>query len=235
VDAHTREGVRFNRRFLDFCEHYGVAPFAAPPYWPRAKGKVERGVGYVKGSFLEGRRFTDLDDLNRQLDCWIDGVANVRIHGTTGERPCDRWQRELKNLRAYERVPAYDTRPVVVRKVMRDSYIRYSGVFYSVDPVAVGKSVIVKAAGERIGDLFEVYLGSQLVASHRLKPSGSPRVTDPEHERKIRMLTRGRKAVRSRELKFEQILPDEELEIPMPEVQNRSLELYEQLVAGGAL
>lgn len=187
VDAHTKEGVRFNRRFLDFCEHYGVTPFAAPPYWPRAKGKVERGVGYVKGSFLEGRCFTDLGDLNRQLDCWLDGTANVRIHGTTGERPCERWQWEQKELRAYERVPAYDTRPVEVRKVMRDSYICYGRVFYSVDPVAVGQTVVVKAAGERIGDPFEVYLGSQLVASHRLKPSRSPRVTDPEHEGKIRM------------------------------------------------
>jgi transposase len=234
VDAHTKEGVRFNRKFLDFCEHYGVVPFAAPPYWPRAKGKVERGVGYLKGSFLEGRRFTDVEDLNRQLEVWLDTVANVRVHGTTGERPCERWQREQKSLRAYEGVPGYDTRPVEVRKVMRDSYIRYGGVFYSVDPVAVGQSVIVKAASERIGDPFEVYLGSQLVASHRLKESGSPRVTDPDHERKIRMLTRGRKAVRGRRVKFEQILADgEELQIPVPEVQTRSLQFYEQLVPGG--
>jgi len=37
---------------------------ACPPYWPRAKGKVERGVGYIKHSFLEGREFGDMDDLN---------------------------------------------------------------------------------------------------------------------------------------------------------------------------
>jgi len=189
----------------------------------------------VKGSFLEGRRFTDLGDLNRQLECWLDGTANVRIHGTTGDRPCERWQREQKELRAYQGVPAYDTRPVEVRKVMRDSYICYGRVFYSVDPVGVGQTVVVKAAGERIGDPFEVYLGSELVASHRLKPSGSPRVTDPEHDGKIRMLTRGKNAVRGRRVEFEQILPDEELQIPMPEVQIRSLELYEQLVPGGAL
>ncbi|MHB1443940.1 MAG: hypothetical protein ACYCXO_14525, partial [Candidatus Humimicrobiaceae bacterium] len=41
----------FNRAFLDFCDHYGVMPQAAPPYWAQVKGKVERGVGYVKGSF----------------------------------------------------------------------------------------------------------------------------------------------------------------------------------------
>ena len=59
--------VRWNRTFLDFADHHGFVPSACPPYWPRAKGKVERGVGYIKTSFLEGRAFANLDDLNHQL------------------------------------------------------------------------------------------------------------------------------------------------------------------------
>lgn len=81
VEHRDGEGVRFNGAFLDFCEHHGIQPWAAPPYWPRVKGKVERGVGYVKWSFLEGRSFVDLDDLNRQLEAWLAAVANVRVHG----------------------------------------------------------------------------------------------------------------------------------------------------------
>jgi len=38
VEQHDCNGVRFNRKFLDFCEHYGTLPVAAPPYWPRVKG-----------------------------------------------------------------------------------------------------------------------------------------------------------------------------------------------------
>jgi len=38
--------VRFNRKFLDFADHYGFLPVAAPPYWPRVKGKVERYIDY---------------------------------------------------------------------------------------------------------------------------------------------------------------------------------------------
>jgi transposase len=59
VEAHTQEGVRYSAEFLDFCGHYEVLAVATPPYWPRAKGTVERGVGYGKRSFLEGRSFTD--------------------------------------------------------------------------------------------------------------------------------------------------------------------------------
>jgi len=46
-------------------------------------------VKYVKNSFLTGRSFTTLDDLNGQLEAWLDHTANVRKHGTTGERPVE--------------------------------------------------------------------------------------------------------------------------------------------------
>ena len=36
------------------------------PRRPRTKGKVERPFGYVKGNFLCGRRFHDIEDLNAQ-------------------------------------------------------------------------------------------------------------------------------------------------------------------------
>jgi hypothetical protein len=234
VDSHTREGVRFNKGFLDFCDHYEVTPCATPPYWPRSKGKVERGVGYVKRSFLEGRVFVDLDDLNRQADHWVDTVANVRVHGTTGERPCDRYHRETEALKSYEAAPVYESRPVEVRKVMNDSYIRYGGVFYSVEPVAVGQSVVVKADSDRIGAGFEVYLGSERVAVHRRRAPGSPRVTDPEHGEKIRRLVRQGKAVRGRQVRYLQIAPSwHVIGFDSPEVETRSLDLYEQLLQGG--
>jgi len=235
VDEHTREGVRFNRGFLDFCEHYGVRPCATPPYWPRSKGKVERGVGYVKRSFLEGRVFAELDDLNRQADQWVDGVANVRIHGTTGERPCDRYLDEIETLGRYDRAPVYDARPVEIRKVMNDSYIRYGGVFYSAQPVAVGQSVVVKATSDRIGDEFEVYLGKERVAVHRRRAPGSPRVTATEHEEKIRWLVRQGKAVKGRQVRYLQITLDwDVIGFESPEVETRSLDLYEQVLQGGS-
>jgi transposase len=236
IEGRSGEGIRFNGGFLDFCEHYGVVPLVTPPYWPRAKGKVERGVGYVKRSFLEGRVFVDLADLNRQADHWVDMVANVRVHGTTGERPCDRYLRETASLRRYEAVPVYDSRPMEIRKVMSDSHIRYQGVFYSVDPVAVGRSVVVKAASERVGDEFEVYLGGELVAVHRRRAAGSPRVTLEEHGRKIRQQVRRGKAVRGRQVRFVQVASEEVgwEYFAVPEVQTRSLELYEQVLRGGS-
>ena len=56
------------------------------PADPEAKGLVERANGYLETSFLPGRTFEDVDDLNQQLRAWLKR-ANQRIHGTTRIRP----------------------------------------------------------------------------------------------------------------------------------------------------
>jgi transposase len=37
-----------------------------------AKGRVESGVKYVRGNFWPTTHFTDLADLNRQAQTWVD-------------------------------------------------------------------------------------------------------------------------------------------------------------------
>ena len=191
VDQHdvSTGVVRWNDEFLDFVDHYGVLPVASPPYWPRVKGKVERGVGYVKTSFLEGRAFSDLEDLNRQLERWLEAVANVRLHGTTSERPVDRYRAEAAELRQAGAVPAYDTRPVAIRKVGADCYLSFEGVRYSLPPETAGHTVTVRPDERR--DALSVYLGSELVVEHRRPAAGVRVVTLPEHAEAIRALTRG--------------------------------------------
>lgn len=242
VDQHDAAtgSVRWNRTFLDFAEHHGFVPAASPPYWPQAKGKVERGIGYLKKSFLEGRSFTDLEDLNRQLEVWLDSVANVRVHGTTGERPVDRHARERERLTPLASIPHYDTRPVELRVVHRDSHIRYRGVDYSVDPEAVGHTVAVRPEGEAVGSWFSVFLGEDRVARHRRRPKGASRVTLSGHRSAIRTLTRGdgEKARRrhGRQPRFVQEATPEEAAATLerihrsaPSVDVHPLEVYEQL------
>jgi len=234
VDAHPIGGTaRFNPEFLDFCQHYDVAPLAAPPYWARIKGKVERGVGFIKSSFLEGRSFADLADLNAQLDAWLQTVANVRIHGTTGEQPAVRYQRELAHLRPCAAIPGYDTRSTELRQVHSDSHVRYRRVLYSVHPDAVGKTVTMRPHGQDVGDVLEIYLGDQLVGSHLIAPPHRRRVTTEEHNTEI--LRRSRRGSRSdrprRSPAFRQTgLESDTAAIPHVEVQTRSLSLYEALL-----
>ena len=65
-----------------------------PPYRAQTKGKVERPVSYIRRNFFYGRDFASDDDLNARALLWLDGVANVRIHGTLKEGVADRFERE---------------------------------------------------------------------------------------------------------------------------------------------
>ena len=58
--------VCWNRSFLDFSDHHSFLPVACPPYWPQAKGKVERGVGYIQPTstgFMDTMRLLDIEQV----------------------------------------------------------------------------------------------------------------------------------------------------------------------------
>ena len=70
-------------KIQSFCEHYGTVILPTKPYTPRHKGKIERGIGYVKDNALKGRRFSSLQEQNEHLLNWEMRIADTRIHGTT--------------------------------------------------------------------------------------------------------------------------------------------------------
>jgi transposase len=76
-----------NAEFLRFARHWGFTPRACRPYRAQTKGKVERPVRYVRGNFVYGRTFLNDADLDQQRLRWLEHIANVRVHGTTGEQP----------------------------------------------------------------------------------------------------------------------------------------------------
>lgn len=83
-----------NLEFLRFAQHWGFTPRACRPYRAQTKGKVERPVRYLRSNFVYGRTFLHDADLDGQRRRWLEAVANVRVHGTTGERPRARFDRE---------------------------------------------------------------------------------------------------------------------------------------------
>jgi transposase len=87
-----------NAEFLRFAHHWGFTPRACRPYRAQTKGKVEQPVRYLRGNFVYGRTFLHDADLDQQRQAWLDRVANVRLHGTTRERPRDRFDREERFL-----------------------------------------------------------------------------------------------------------------------------------------
>ena len=96
VDDERLTGGRLveNAEFLRFAYHWHFRARACRPYRAKTKGKVERPIRYLRENFFYGRTFLNDEDLNAQALLWLQQTANVRLHGTTGERPIERFERE---------------------------------------------------------------------------------------------------------------------------------------------
>jgi transposase len=203
----------WNPLFLDFAQHYGLVPKTHRIRRPRTKGKVKRSVDYVKENLLNGRSFDGLDDLNVQGRRWLDGTANVRIHGTTGEQPVVLWREEA--LTQIGTVAPYQIVDYVPRKADWESFVRFDRRRYSVPPTYAGKELLVGRRGEQI----IVRSGDCIVAEHRVGARPGDSVADPEHVAALWTLTLGRPAA--------EIVPKWDVRFS-PAVDVRALAVYEE-------
>ena len=176
-DRATRE-VEFNTRLHSFADHWQFRPRACAPYRARTKGKDERGVGYVKKNAIAGRRFASWSAMEAHLDAWTREIADMRVHGTTGETPIERFRRaEANALRSIAGIPPFSTSRELVRKVQADCAIEVDGNAYSVPWRLIGEKVRVILAGEEV----RVSHAGREVAVHRRSVGRFERLVDPRH------------------------------------------------------
>ena len=144
--------VVWNPTFKDRLDFYGIEPRLCRYYRAQTKGKVESGVKYVKGNGLAGRCFDDpeLEDLNAWLLEWCVAVADQRQHGTTGERPAERFARaEAEALRPLHR-PVPPRERVVSRIVPRDGFVAIDTNRYPVPFEWVGLALEVQILPQEV-------------------------------------------------------------------------------------
>lgn len=177
LDRDADGSIHWNPRYLDFAGYYGFTPKACQPYRAQTKGKVESGVRYLRQNFWPGLHFTDLADLNRQTLVWLDRVANVRIHGTTGVMPFERLP--LEGLQPLLGKPDYDTSVVSYRLSSSDCLISYDGNYYSVPAGYHKQQLLVKETEQ--GELVIFSPQGPEIARHRLTEGYRQRIVDPIH------------------------------------------------------
>ena len=176
-DPATRE-VRSNDRLLAFAKHWGFRPRACAPYRARTKGKDERGVGYVKRNAIAGRAFASWAALEAHLERWVREVADVRVHGTTGEAPAARFARdEAKALRPLGGRPPFRQVRELARRVRADCCVEVDGNAYSVPWRLIGEGVRVELAAGRVRILH----AGREVAAHDERAGRRERALDPAH------------------------------------------------------
>lgn len=217
-DAGTRE-VAFNARFHAFARYWSVRPVACAPYRARTKGKDERGVGYVKRNAIAGRSFASWAALEAHLAWWMREIADVRVHGTTGEAPIMRFEREeAAALRPLGGKPSFLQVRELVRRVHNDGCVEVDTNHCSVPWPLIGAQVSVVVSS---GEVCIHHAGAE-IARHGERHGRRERAVDRAHLRGI--VVDDMKTPRA-EGAMPAILPSTDLLRPLAE--------YEQVAGGG--
>jgi transposase len=175
--------IRFNDAFLDFLRIFHITPIACNVASPHEKGKIENLIKYLRQNFWPLRTFSDLCDVNGQARHWLDTVANIRSHQTTGKRPLERLAevvlRPLPDL-----LP--DCRQTEQLKVYKDFAVRFDANVYTTPPWTIGKRVTLKADQSQVS----IYYQEKKIAVHNRCWQRGMRIETPSHKEQVKKLKR---------------------------------------------
>lgn len=150
------------RAYRDLAEHYGFVVSPCVPRTPRHKGKVERGVRYVRRSFLAGRTFASLDDGNAAAVKWVLEIAGVRIHGTTREVPLDVFAARERPALIELPSAAFELVEYKQVKLHPDCHVVFYGSYYSAPYGFVGQRLWLRATWH----VVQLFVDHKLVRTH---------------------------------------------------------------------
>jgi transposase len=176
-------------KIQSFCEHYGTVILPTKPYTPRHKGKIERGIGYVKGNALKGRTFSSLQEENQHLLTWETYIADTRIHGTTRKQVGKLFREEEKpNLLPLPaaRFPCFQE---AKRSVHRDGHVEVQKAYYSVPPEYTGREVWARWDGHLVR-IFNCRM-EQIIVHVQVEPGKFQTLQEHIHSQKRSKVERG--------------------------------------------
>jgi len=160
-----------------FSVYYGFKPVPCRIYHANDKGKVESGIGYVKGNYFKGRKFESGTTLDTGLAQWNER-ANQRIHGTTRKVPFHVFETEERPKLSPLPDERYKLSEAGTRRVYHDCHIYVDYNYYSVPYEYVGRDVDI----ELTDSLLRISCDSEDIAIHeRIKDRGSFSTVDAHY------------------------------------------------------
>lgn len=171
--------IRFNDAFLDFLRRFSITPRACTVRAPYEKGKVENSIKYLRQNFWPLREFAGLIDVQNQVQHWLDSIANVRKHHSTGEEP-------VKRLEGLQSLPEIlpDCRHTCSLLVHKDFGVRFDANVYTVPPWAIGKHITLKADNQKVS----IYHKEKLIACHNRSWDRKQRIESPIHLQQVKKI-----------------------------------------------
>lgn len=194
--------VRFNQDLLHYALSSGFTPLACWVNDPESKGKVESQVKYVRRGFYYGRKFKDLDHLNRETLAWCNDGANLRVHGTTHDIPWDRLATEKHHLKPFS--PTATPYITGERRATRTSMIAVEGNQYSVPSRFASRRVRFR----RFEKHLELLDGQEVIDTIPLIYGRGERIIRDDHYPEHQRAQSRKTASHPLQAKFEALAPE---------------------------
>ena len=173
--------IRFHPRILELAGHYHFAPTPVGIARGNEKPRVERRIRDIRESFFAARLFSSLDDLNRQLDDWIELTVHARRVPGDGERTvAEALVEEQERLLP---LPEHAFDPCTVQPIAsgKTPYVRFDRNDYSIPHTLVRKPLTLVASDSTV----RILDGDQEVARHQRCWDMRQQVEDPAHLAKL--------------------------------------------------
>jgi transposase len=154
--------IRFHPRILELAGHYHFAPTPVGIARGNEKPRVERRIRDIRESFFAARSFSSLDDLNRQLDQWLQRTVHTRrVPGETERTVEQAFVEEQERLLPLpeHRFDPNLTQPVASGKT---PYVRFDRNDYSIPHSLVRKPLTLIASDKQL----RILDGNTQVAQH---------------------------------------------------------------------
>lgn len=175
ISHKSGEAVIFNNAYVDLANHYGFKIVACNVRQPQEKGRVENGVGYVRKSFINGRKLDPFELLNLEIATWLDEVANVRLHGTTKQKPREMWKKEILQSLPIHPYDCVVRTTVKINKMYR---VRFASNTYSVPAEYVYENAILEVSTLTI----HIWSKGRLIAEHQRCFSSNKDINNIQHD-----------------------------------------------------
>jgi transposase len=152
-----------NERYADCAAHYGFKVMPCGIRKANEKGVVERSIGFLRTSFLNGLDSENLTlaALNHGVRQWMENVANTRIHGTTRKTPVEMFNDEKAALLSLPLFP-YDCGIIVNSRADKQYRVLFETNRYSVPPEFAGRRVELGVHPETLA----IRCDGRLIAEH---------------------------------------------------------------------
>jgi transposase len=168
----------WNRRFQNLASHYLFELVACTPASGWEKGQVENQVDLVRSRFFAlRRRFTDLEELNEWLERECRNYAASAKHPEFKDKTIDQVFAEEKDKLIALPVSPFDGYQEVTTRVSLQLLINFDRNHYSVNAMAVGKSVQVRAYASHV----IMVLNGAVVGTHKRHLGRDKAIYDPWH------------------------------------------------------